>query len=77
MAAGSSSKFRRYMIVAGNGILWESNRWDAYEEGTSILNAVQEGNVKGYIEHIGQEWQGELAFVKELARPAPRLAQRC
>lgn len=58
----------RHMIIDDKGVLWSSDDYDAFETGSAILAAVDASKKKGYVEQIGETWNGDLVLVKELAR---------
>lgn len=58
----------RYMIIDDNGVLWASDSYDALEEGSAILGAVNSGNEEGFKDALGESWNGDLVLVMELAR---------
>lgn len=58
----------RHMIIDDTGVLWSSDAYDAFEEGSSIMAAVDEGKKKKYESHVGLHWTGDLVLVQELAR---------
>ena len=57
-----------YMILDDKGILWSSNDTEALEEGSSIMEAVKDGNKPEYKKHIGKSWTGDLVFAQEISR---------
>jgi len=57
-----------HMIIDDNGVLWSSSSSDSLEEGTAIIQAVESGKKKGYKDAIGEEWEGDLVLVEEVAR---------
>lgn len=58
----------RHMIIDDTGVLWSDDADDAFATSTAILAEVNRGFVDGYVEHIGETWNGDLVLVKELAR---------
>lgn len=58
----------RHMIIDDTGVLWSSDAYDAHEEGSAILGAVEAGKKKSYKDAIGEEWTGDLVLVQELYR---------
>ena len=58
----------KHLIIDNNGVLWSSDSYDAFEEGSKIIAAVENGKPKKYKDHIGTTWTGDLVLVKEIAR---------
>lgn len=58
----------QHMIMDDNGVIWSSSSDDAFEEGSAIMKAVEDGKKKGYKDAIGDTWTGDLVFVQELGR---------
>jgi len=58
----------KYMIIDDTGVLWSSDAYDAHEEGSAILGAVDAGTPDGYREALGEAWKGDLVLVQELYR---------
>ena len=59
---------KRHLIIDDNGLIWSSDEYDSFEEGSRILAAVEAGDSAGYKDEIGTEWSGDLVLVRELQR---------
>lgn len=57
-----------YMIIDDNGVIWSSDSYDAFEEGSALMAAVANGKKKKYKNQLGEKWSGDLVFVQELSR---------
>ncbi len=62
------SDSERHMILDDATILWSSDEYDAFEEGSRIMAAVDAGETDVYVPEIGSRWTGDLVLVKELSR---------
>jgi hypothetical protein len=59
---------QRHMIIDDKGVVWSSDEYDAFEEGSALIAAVTDGDIERYKDALGETWTGDLVLVKELAR---------
>ncbi len=60
---------KRYLIVDDHGVLWSDDSYDAFETGSALMAAANDGaRTKLVNEHLGQSWLGDLIFAQEISR---------
>lgn len=60
---------KHFMIIDDKGVLWSDDSYDAFETGSEIMAAVENGNKKKLVkENLGDSWTGDLVLVQEVFR---------